>query len=117
MEPRIISAHTLDGMPQNEIWQSLIVARTVAHWYSKTNPALVQIGNPSDRSIILTPNTIVGTISLVTVISPRTASVTMHNHSESSQARIDLTAAFDESLKNSTFNDEQKTQLLDLCTR
>ena len=41
----------------------------------------------------------------------------MHNHSESSQARITLTAALDESFENSTFNDQQKTQVLDLCTR
>ena len=41
----------------------------------------------------------------------------MHNHSERSQARIDLTAALDESFENSTFNDQQKTQLSDLCTR
>ena len=104
-------------MLQDEIWQSLIVARTVTHWCSKTNSALVQIGNPSDRSIIPTPNTIVGTISSVTAISPRTASAVMRNHSESSQARIDLTAALDDLFKNSTFNDQQKTQLLDLCTR
>ena len=59
----------------------------------------------------------VGTISPVTAISPRTASVIMHNHPESSQARIDLTADLDESFKNSAFNHQQKTQLLDLCTR
>ena len=41
----------------------------------------------------------------------------MHNSSESSQARIDLTAALDESFKNSTFNGQQRTQLFDLCTR
>ena len=41
----------------------------------------------------------------------------MYNHSESSQARIDLTAALDESFENSTFIDQQKTQLSDLCTR
>ena len=77
----------------------------------------MEIGNPSDRSIILKPNTIMGTISPVTAISPRTASAIMHNYSESSQARIDLTAALDESFKNSTSNDQQNTQLLDLCTR
>ena len=99
LEPRIASAHTLDGIPQDKIWQSLIVARTVTHWCSKTNSALVQIGNPSDRSIILKPNTIVGTISPVTAISPRTASAIIHNHSESSQARIDLTAGLDEWIK------------------
>ena len=119
IELRIASAHTLDGMPQDEIWQSLIIARTVtaSHWSSTSNSALVQIGNPSDRYIILKPNTIVGTISPVTAISPWTASAIMHNHSESSQTRIDLTAAFDESFENSIFNDQQKTQLLDLYTR
>ena len=32
--PRIVSTHTLDGMPQDEIQQSLIIARTVTvtHW-------------------------------------------------------------------------------------
>ena len=117
IEPRIVSANTLDGMPQDETWQSLIIARTVTYWCSSTNPALVQIGNPSDRSIIPKPNTIVGTISPVTAISPRTASAITHNCSKSSQARIDLTAAFDESFKISTFNGQQRVQLLDLCTR
>ena len=77
----------------------------------------MQIGNPSDWSIILKTNTIVGTISPVTAVSPRAASAIMHNHSESSQARIDLTASLDETFKNLAFNDQQKTQLLDLCTR
>ena len=117
IEPRITSAHTLDGMPQDEIWQSLIIARTVTHWCSSTNSALVQIGNLFHRSIILKPNTIVGTISPVTAISPRTASAIMPNCSKSSQARIDLTAVFDESFKSSTFNGQQRTQLLDMCTR
>ena len=117
IEPRIASAHTLDGMPQDGIRQSLVIAKTVTHWCSTTNSALTQIGNPSDRSVILKPNTIVGTISPVTAISPRTASAIMHNHSESSQVRIDLTAALDESFENSTFNDQNKTQFLDLYTR
>ena len=77
----------------------------------------MQIGNLSDRSVILKPNTIVGTIPPVTAILPRTASAIMHNHFESSQTRIALTAALDASFKNSTFNDQQKTHLLDLCTR
>ena len=41
----------------------------------------------------------------------------MHNNSKSSQAQIDLTAALDESFKQSAFNDQQKTQLLDMCTQ
>ena len=104
-------------MTQDEIRQSLIIARTVTRWCSTTNSALVKIGNPSDRSIILRPNTIVGTISPVTAISPRTANAIMHNHSESSQARIDLTAALDKSFENPIFSDQQKTQFLDLCSR
>ena len=56
------------------------------------------------------------TISPVTASSPRTASAVTHKHPES-QARIDLTAALDESFKNSTFDGQQKTQLLDLCTQ
>ena len=96
---------------------SRTIARTVTQWDSSTNSALAQVGNPSDRTIILKPNTIVGTISPVTAISPQTASVITHNCSESSQARIDLTAALDESFKNLTFNGQQKTQLLDLCTQ
>ena len=95
IEPRIVSAHTLDGIPQDEIWQTLIVARTVTQWCRKTKSSLVQIGNPSDWTITLKPKTIVGTISPVTAVSPRTGSAITHNHSES-QARIDLTAALDE---------------------
>ena len=104
-------------MTQDEIRQSLLIARTVTHWCSTTNSALGKIGNPSDRSIILRPNTIVGTISPVTAISLRTANAIMHNHSESSQARIDLTAALDKSFENPIFSDQQKTQLLDPCSR
>ena len=112
IEPGIASANTLDGMPQDEILHTLIVASTVTQWCSKTTSALVQIANPFDRFITLKPNTRVGTILPVTAISPRTASAIMHNHSESSQARIDLTAALDESFKNSTFNDQQKTTVI-----
>ena len=103
IEPRIASIHTLDDMPQDEIWQSVIIARTVTQWSSLTNSTLVQVGNPSDRAIILKPNTIVGTISPVTATSPQTASAITKNCSESSQARIDLTAALDKSFKDTTF--------------
>ena len=112
-----MSANTLEDIPQHEIRQVLVVARTVTHWRNKTKSALVQVGNPSDRTITLKPKTVVGTISPVTAISPRTASAIVHNHSESSQAHNDLTAALDESFKKSTFNDQQKTQQLDLCTQ
>ena len=37
IEPRIASTHTLDGMPQDKIWQSLIIARIVTQWSSSTN--------------------------------------------------------------------------------
>ena len=116
IEPRIASIHTLDDMPQDDIWQSVIIARTVTQWSKVTNSALLQVGNPSDRNIILKPNTIVGTITPVTAISPRTASAVTQNCSESSQARIDLTAALDESLKNTTFDDQQRAQIINLCT-
>ena len=116
IEPRIASIHTLDDMPQDDIWQSVIIARTVTQWSKVTNSALLQVGNPSNRNIILKPNTIVGTITPVTAISPRTASAVTQNCSESSQARIDLTAALDESLKNTTFDDQQRAQIINLCT-
>ena len=116
IEPRIASIHTLDDMPQDDIWQSVIIARTVTQWSKVTNSALLQVGNPSDRNIILKPNTIVGTITPVTAISPRTASAVTQNCSESSQARIDLTAALDESFKTTTFDDQQRAQIINLCT-
>ena len=31
IEPRIVTVETLEGIPQDEIWQTLIVARTVTH--------------------------------------------------------------------------------------
>ena len=116
IEPRIASTHTLDDMPQDDIWQSVIIARTVTQWSKVTNSALLQVGNPSDRTIILKPNTNMGTITPVTAISPRTASAVTQNCSESSQARIDLTAALDESFKNTTFDDQQRAQIINLCT-
>ena len=117
IEPRMVSIHTLDDMPQDEIWQSVIIAQTVTQWSSLTNSALVQVGNPSDRATTLMPNTIVGTISPVTAISPQTASAITQNCLESSQAPIDLTAALDESFKNTTFDDQQRTQITNLCTK
>ena len=116
IEPRIASIHTLDDMPEDDIWQSVIIARTVTQWSSVTNSALLQVGNPSDRTIILKPNTIVGTITPVTAISPQTASAVAQNCSESLQARIDLTAALDASFKNTTFDDQQRAQIINLCT-
>ena len=89
----------------------------MTHWCNKSKSALVQVGNPSDRTITLKPKTIEGTVSPVTAISPRSASAITYNHSESSQARIDLTAALDESFKRSALGDQQQTQLLDLCTK
>ena len=118
IEPKIATADTNEGIPQDEIWHSLIVARTVTHWCVKTQSALVQVCNHSDRSIIVQPNTAVGTISPVTTVIPEnTASAVANNHLESSQARIDLAAALDESFKRSTFNNHLRTQLLDLCTK
>ena len=117
IDPRVVTADTLEGTPQDEIWQTLVVARTVTHWGKKTKLALVQVGNPSDRTTTLKPKIVVGTISPVTAISPWNASAIARNHSESSQARIDLTAALDKSFKRSIFDDQQQTQLLDLCTK
>ena len=116
IEPRIASIHTLDDMPEDDICQSVIIARTVTQRSSVTNSAILQVGNPSDRTIILKPNTIVGTITPVTAISPQTASAVAQNCSESLQARIDLTAALDESFKNTTFDDQQRAQIINLCT-
>ena len=89
----------------------------MTHWCNKTKSALVQVGNPFDRTITLKPKTVMGTISPLTAISPRAASAITHNHSESSQVQIDLTAALDGSFKKSSFNDQQKIQLLDLCAQ
>ena len=117
IEPRIASIHTLDDMPQDDIWQSVIIARTVTQWSSVTNSALLQVVNPSDRTIILKPNTIVGTITPVTAISPQTASAVAQNCLESLQARIDLTAALSmHRSKNTTFDDPQRAQIINLCT-
>ena len=99
IEPTIVTANTLEGIPQDEIWQNLTVTRKVTHWCHKTKSALVQVGNPSDHTITLKPKTEVGTISPVTAISPRTASAITYDHSECSQARIDLTAVLDESFQ------------------
>ena len=102
IEPRVVNAHILEGIPQDKIcWHTLIVARTVTNRCNKTLSALlVQVGSPSDRTITLKPKIVVGTISPVTAISPRNASAIANNHSESSQARIDLTAALDASFKS-----------------
>ena len=45
---RNVTTNTLEGIYQDEIWNALIVARTVTHWFNTTKSALVQVGNPSD---------------------------------------------------------------------
>ena len=60
--------NTIKDMPQDGIWRSLIVARTVTNWWTKTKSDLVQIGSPSDRSITIQLKTIVNTLSPVTAI-------------------------------------------------
>ena len=92
-------------------------SRCVLIFSLKTKSALVQVGNSSDRSVTLKPKTIVGTISTVSATTPQNASAAGNNHSESSQARIDLTAALDESFKRCTFNDHRQTHLLELCSK
>ena len=116
IEPKVAIADTKKDIPQDKIWHSLIVARTVTNWFINTKSVLAQVCNPSGRSITIQPKTVVGTISLVTAIPENIASAVANNHLESSQARIDLAAALDESFKRSTFNDHQQTQL-DLCTK
>ena len=58
IEPTIGSANTLEGKLQDEIWQVLIVVRTVTHWCKTTKSALVEVGNPSGRTITLKPKTV-----------------------------------------------------------
>ena len=107
IEPKVATTDTIKGIPHDEVWQSLIVAKTVTNWCVKTNSALVQVCNPSDRGITLQPKTIACIISPVTAIPENTTSAVANNHLESSQARIDLVAALDESFKRSTLNDHQ----------
>jgi hypothetical protein len=117
VEPKIASIHTLDAMQHDEIWQSPIVARTVTSWSSTNKSALVQVANPSNQAKVLQPNMVVGTISPVTARPSQTVSVVTQNYSESSQARNQLAAALEDSFKNTTFDDQQRTQIINLCTR
>ena len=47
---RNVTTNTLETIYQDETWHTLIVARTVTHWFNTTKSALVQVGNPSDRN-------------------------------------------------------------------
>ena len=82
VEPRTVTADTRDGIPQDEIYKTPIVARTVIHWCNKTKSALVQVGNPYDRTITLKPKAVVDTISLFTAILPRHTSAIANNRSK-----------------------------------
>ena len=53
IEPRVVTADTLEGIPRDKIYHAMIVARTVRHWCNKTKSVLVQVGNPSDRTTTL----------------------------------------------------------------
>ena len=108
IEPKIISADTIKDIPRDKIWRSLIIARAVTNWCTITNSALVQVCNPSDRSIKIQPKTVVDTTFPITAIPGNVVSAVANNHLESSQARIDLATALDESFEGSTFNDHQQ---------
>ena len=112
IELEIVTTDTIKAMPN-----FLIVAKTVTNWHMKTNSALVQVCNPSDRSITIQSKTVLGTISPVITIPENVASAVANNRLESPQARIDLATALDELFKRSTFNDHQQVHLLDLCTK
>ena len=53
IEPTVVTADTLEGIPRDKIYHAMIVARTVRHWCNKTKSVLVQVDNPSDRTTTL----------------------------------------------------------------
>ena len=82
-EPKIAIADTIKDIPRDEVRHSLIVARTLTNLCVKTQLALVQVCNPSDRSITVLPKTAVDTISRVTAIPENTVSAVAKKHLES----------------------------------
>ena len=116
IEPNIVTTDSIEDTFQDDVWRLLVLARTVTSWCAKKNSAVVQVANPSHRSIRVQLETIVGTISSVTAIPESVASIVEANSSESAQAQTDLPAALDKSFKDSTVEDQQQAQVLDLCT-
>ena len=56
-------------------------------------------------------------MSSVTALTENVINTVEGSSPESIQAGIDLAALFDKSLKDSTFNDQHRAQLVDSCSR
>ena len=65
----------------------------------------------------LTRNTLLGYISPVQVVQPQTVSSTQSTPAETAKDRRDLQQALQKAFRNTTFSEDQREQLLQLCTR
>ena len=60
IEPRIATTKTIEAQGQHNVWDTVIVARTVTNWSAIDKSAIVQIANPSNRTVTIRAKTVVG---------------------------------------------------------
>ena len=118
IEPRIITEQDAQSADTPQSFRRLIVARTVTEW-TTDKKAIVQVANPSQRLVRLDRNTLLGYITPVAetrkVKTTNTSSAVTENNQDPKDTREELERAFKNAFTCSTFSEEQKQQVLDLC--
>ena len=102
--------------------KKVIVARTLATWSASDGSVVVQIANPSQDGVCLSPGLCLGHLYAVSVVTPDQLHVnavanTTVSDENIRRARSDLEGPLSKAFSNSTFTDEQKESVLDLCAK
>ena len=122
VEPRIVTEDDFSHDNTLAPFKKAIVARTLATWSASDGSVVLQIANPSQDSVRLSPRLCLGHLYTVSVVTPYQLHVnavanTTVSDEDIRRARSDLEGPLSKAFPNSTFTDEQKESVLDLCAK
>ena len=122
VEPRIVTEDDFSHDNTLAPFKKAIVARTLATWSASDVSVVLQIANPSQDSVRLSPRLCLGHLYTVSVVTPYQLHVnavanTTVSDENIRRARSDLEGPLSKAFPNSTFTDEQKESVLDLCAK
>lgn len=119
IEPRVVTCEDLANLPSDtaQLWENLLVARSVCTWSQNDGSAWVQIANPSDTTITARAGTVVGHVTPATSVPTVNTSATTTDPIQVDTARNDLRPALQEAFNNTVFSPVQCEQILDLCAK
>lgn len=118
IEPRFVTGElgTLSRSAA-DVWECLIVARSVCTWSHEDGSVWIQLANPSDETIAVRAGTVVGHITPVTVASTVTTSAINTDCTSVDQARDELRPRLASAFKGTVFSQIQCHEILDLCAK